>query len=267
MSIAVLLGMNPEGHHAKHDLESLLHVIVFICTMYAGPGRKKKRSAMASALTQNPQHEHPFSPRYDTADMTAMGQAKMTCFFKKTNFRDVIFSNMTKYFSPLQPMLEELCDVVFFSTATDSDMRDPTKPHGTHSAFKEVLLKYWDDLPELDENLPEPEETEELEETEEPDDVEESSHSLSISSSWVSYMGATSTTFPFSVRSDSAYFSNKRMPTRTNYQPGETPMPSSSFAMILRSDSPQKRSSGQTGNLSRPGNPKRMRSSGPGSVV
>lgn len=265
MSIQLLMESGRKPHHARNDLESLFYVLLFMCIMYAGPLCKQKFAARDADS-----HNHPFGVRYDAVDMAAMGQAKISFFNDRETTTNDVLRYVDSYFQPLKALIEELCDEVF--QVSNDGMRNPRRPRGTHAKFREVLYKHYDLLPELDANP----HANKLEKPDTPTNPNNSSSTSATSSSFPSLVRSGSayvsmnsaptissrqtrnSSFPSSVRSGSAYVSTNPAPTSSSRQTRN----SSASTMVLRSGSPTKRSSAQTGRLDEP---KRMRTSASGS--
>lgn len=44
MAIGILLGGDKIPHHVTHNLKSLFYILIWVCTMYKGPGNQERAS-------------------------------------------------------------------------------------------------------------------------------------------------------------------------------------------------------------------------------
>jgi hypothetical protein len=151
MSIELLMSGSNVEHSAKHDLESVFYVLLYICTMYAGPGKLRINPGLEDAT-------HPFGNWLDKTDIDwhAIAALKSSSFNDPVHTKNVVFKHVHPYFSPLVPMLNSLCDTVYTSFKVDGPngpevvQRGTTRPCGTHAAVLDVLKAAFDELPDRD---------------------------------------------------------------------------------------------------------------------
>ena len=151
MSIELLMSGSNVEHSAKHDLESVFHVLLYICTMYVGPGKLRINPGLDNAT-------HLFGNWLDKTDIDwhAIAALKSTAFSDPAHTKNVVFKHVHPYFSPLVPMLNSLCDTVYTPFMLDGPngpevvQRGTTRPCGTHVAILNVLKAAFDELPDHD---------------------------------------------------------------------------------------------------------------------
>ena len=151
MSIELLMSGSNVEHSAKHDLESVFFVLLYICTMYAGPGKLWINPALDDTT-------HPFGNWLDKTNIEwhAIAALKSPAFSDPAHTKNVVFKHVHPYFSPLVPMLNSLCDTVYTPFMVDGPngpevvQRGMTCPCGTHAAVLNVLKAAFDELPDRD---------------------------------------------------------------------------------------------------------------------
>jgi len=104
-----LLKYNSIPHRVAHDLESLLYVLLFLCTHLDGPGN----SIRDPPLYGPDRAKHPSSIKhwFDVEKLDTLAVAKlghMTTFLE-----DDILSNISPYFAPLKPHITRMCTMLF----------------------------------------------------------------------------------------------------------------------------------------------------------
>jgi len=147
MSIQLLLAKNKEVEHKiEHDLESLFYVLLYICTMYEGPGNRNSGDRT--------EFEHPFGDWIDeTTSWKLIATARMAAFLHPTLAHDKVFKHVHAYFAPLLPLLHALCNTIFTINRNVDGItyqRSPDEPCGTHEAILGVLEATFDMLPDQD---------------------------------------------------------------------------------------------------------------------
>lgn len=116
-------------HEARHDLESLIYVIVWICILYPGPNMdpistdKTCLSMWAGCKT--------------AFDVTKLFSAKAGEVLKK-----IPLKQFTPYFRGLEPYVGRMYDALLASTM------DPVANPLTHDILKDILLDAFFNVPE-----------------------------------------------------------------------------------------------------------------------
>jgi hypothetical protein len=133
----------PVEHLAKHDLESFFYVLLYVCTMYEGPGRWKHNN------TDRENPNHPFGTWLDTTtDWHGIAAYRISQFINPEATQNDVFQFVNAYFAPLIPLLEEFCNIIFgIYLKGDERMRAPTLPCGTHTAVLTALRRAYNALP------------------------------------------------------------------------------------------------------------------------
>ena len=95
-------------HSAKHDLESVFYVVLYICMMYAGPGKLWINPGLEDAT-------HPFGNWLYKTDINwhAISALKSTAFSDPAHMKNVVFKHVHPYLSLLVLMLNSLCNTVY----------------------------------------------------------------------------------------------------------------------------------------------------------
>jgi hypothetical protein len=103
---------NPDAvfiHTAKHDLESLFYVVLYLCTLYSGPGAKMKVSDLLKS--------HSSVPLLEWVDPSAFSQSFRSIGRLKTshmiNFETTIVAKISPFFGPIIPALIKLHEKMF----------------------------------------------------------------------------------------------------------------------------------------------------------
>ena len=100
MAIEVLLGANQSFvHKPQHDLESILYIILYICTFVQGPGLP---------LYEPNTHRHPSPPIrswFSSSGIKEIGFRKMTHL---DSYEVAILPNFTPYWHDFAPFVESL---------------------------------------------------------------------------------------------------------------------------------------------------------------
>ena len=103
MATAIL--MNTKPHAARHDLESIFYVLIYVATTYKGPEniRKQEDYAVWSSIPVREWFEMQHSFR-------KMAHLRMSHL---CNFKGAILHKMDDYFQPLFPFLKNLLRAFF----------------------------------------------------------------------------------------------------------------------------------------------------------
>jgi hypothetical protein len=155
MSIQLLTaGPAKIEHSEKHDLESFFWVLLYICTMFEGPGQRR-----INGQRNDPQH--PFGHWLGKMDhleevgknVTAygIGSFRNTALVHHGGPKDLLERFVDPHFKPLIPMLEALCDKVFLIVKHNNDdetpMRMPTVADGDYDGVLDILKNTLKELP------------------------------------------------------------------------------------------------------------------------
>ncbi|KAJ7084022.1 hypothetical protein B0H15DRAFT_932224 [Mycena belliarum] len=90
-------------HEPRHDLESFLYVLIWICVHYAGPGNVERQnfdiyqSSLACWVTG--------------LTYSAIGDSKVATMTRPANWKSRVLANFAPYFEPLQPCVTEWKDL------------------------------------------------------------------------------------------------------------------------------------------------------------
>jgi hypothetical protein len=118
MSIQLLTaGTGKIEHTEKHDLESFFWVLLYICTMFKGPSQRRVNAPWADP-------KHPFGHWLGKMDNLeevgknvsayGIGSFLNVALGHPSGPKDLLERFMDPHFKPLIPMLEALCNKVFF---------------------------------------------------------------------------------------------------------------------------------------------------------
>jgi len=157
MSIQLLTaGFAKVQHSEKHDLESLFWVLLYICTMFKGPGQRHINGQRADP-------QHPFGHWLGKMDNLEEVGENVTAygigFFRNSalgpgGLKDLLEQFVHPHFEPLTPMLEALCDEVFLVVKRNQDdetpMRMPTVASGDYDRVLNILKTTLKGLPAHD---------------------------------------------------------------------------------------------------------------------
>ncbi|KAH8102336.1 hypothetical protein DFH11DRAFT_1735668 [Phellopilus nigrolimitatus] len=121
MSIDMLMG-RIEKHCYYHDLESLLYVLVWVCTTQGGPHDAPRAAAdcafndtgIAAWCGLSPAAVNPL----DREAMKSVGQRKISMMTVENEYETEIISRVHHYFKPLFPLMREWRGILY-----------PSKPH------------------------------------------------------------------------------------------------------------------------------------------
>jgi hypothetical protein len=134
--------LNPIEHSEKHDLESFFYVLLYICTMYDGPGIWK-----LNGNRQDP--NHPFGTWLDTEiHWHGIASYRLAQFADPDTAHGMVFKHVSPYFKPLVPLLSDLCDAIFGAFKFENQtMWGAGKARGSHTTVLMALRKAYDELP------------------------------------------------------------------------------------------------------------------------
>ena len=163
MSIQLLTaGLVKIQHSEKHNLESFFWVLLYICTMFEGPGQRHVNGQRADP-------QHPFGHWLGKMDNLEEVGENVTVYgigiFRNTvlgpgGLKDLLQLFVHPHFKPLIPMLEALCDEVFLlvkhNPNDETQMRMPTVASGEYDNILDILKTTLKGLPAHDSPLPPP---------------------------------------------------------------------------------------------------------------
>lgn len=101
---ALLTPKNNFAHHPRHDLESILYVILYICTFTFGPGPRNQRPDHATPDTLAMKHW------FATESISVIGSLKVA---DMCQYRLKIIPGFTGYWNDFVPFALELLDLCF----------------------------------------------------------------------------------------------------------------------------------------------------------
>jgi hypothetical protein len=126
MSISVL---QKKDHKPEHDLESLFYVLVWICSLYTGPGKPREGLDKLS---------HELLPVLDWADsqrsFQQIADLKKGHVLQSEDFQERVLQYYSEYFRPLKQCCENLRQLFFPS-------RDPAVDHKQFIIVLQEALK------------------------------------------------------------------------------------------------------------------------------
>jgi Fungal protein kinase len=152
MSIELLTaGAQKIEHSEKHDLESFFWVLLYICTMFEGPGQRRIND-------QRTDPQHPFGLWLGKMDNLEEVGENVTAFgigsFRNAALghsggpKDLLEQFVDPHFKPLIPMLEALCNQVFLIIKNDkTPMRIPKVANGSYDGVLDILKNTLKELP------------------------------------------------------------------------------------------------------------------------
>jgi hypothetical protein len=124
---------NPFQHELRHDLESILYVILWICTSMEGPGIERR---VADPLFMNVPLRKWFDKNVDIRDL---GYSKLGHMVDAEN---AIFANFPPFWDPFKPFVRELNDAFNFSVAGCRNPRNSDSgSYITSQAMIEILKR------------------------------------------------------------------------------------------------------------------------------
>jgi hypothetical protein len=151
MAVELLLSTTDDEttpHSEKHDLESFFYVLLYICTLYEGPGK------LRSDINRSDSN-HPFGDWINEAPSWHAIAAYRIAAFDSDAMKTRVLIHVHPYFNPLIPMLINFCNAVFTTytlPGSSARMRDLCQPYSTHQGILDVLRSAYDTLP--DDDLP-----------------------------------------------------------------------------------------------------------------
>jgi Fungal protein kinase len=152
MSIQLLTaGTGKIEHTEKHDLESFFWVLLYICTMFEGPGKRRVNA-------QRTDPEHPFGHWLgkmnnleelgENVTAYGIGSFRNVALGRPNGPKDLLERFVDPHFKPLIPMLEALCDKVFLTIGNDETLvRVPTTASGDYEGILDILKNALEELP------------------------------------------------------------------------------------------------------------------------
>lgn len=213
MSTQLLFQNSSVQHSEKHDLESIFYVLLYICTMCQGPGKRWNGGDRGNVY-------HPFGEwideetRWHGIALFRMGQ-----FSDADLTRKEVWKHITPYFAPLIPLLENFCDVIFRVVEVEGrKQRCLSSPCGSHTAVLRILNDAFIKLPDTEPDVTNPLTNAQLAKSSPPDTIP--SRQSTIVSSPIA--GSSGTNKDISIHSDSGYEgeTTSRRSARLNLQRG-----------------------------------------------
>lgn len=124
-------------HQPKHDLESIVYVLVWICILYPGPGVEPLPVHESTCLRA-------WSNCKTRGDIELLSNAKIGELETKSPLKQ-----FTPYFKALQPYIQRLY------TAIRKDREDPKATPFTHDVMRGILLDAFFEVQEPEKVSPE----------------------------------------------------------------------------------------------------------------
>jgi hypothetical protein len=104
--IAIELLIHGSSHRVAHDLESLLYVLLFVCTHLSGPFRRIRDPPLyGSDKKKLGQHPSGMKLWFEQRNLSSLGHTKFSHMI--SYFEDNIVSNISPYFSPLKGYIKD----------------------------------------------------------------------------------------------------------------------------------------------------------------
>jgi hypothetical protein len=130
--MAIELLIHASAHRAIHDAESLLFVLIFLCTHLKGPGLVGCPPVFGSNLN----HPSGVKDWLSATNLVVLGHTK----FSQMNFHlyTHILDHLSDYFLPLRPVISELWTALFPSPNSSSS-QIPSRSNATLRTFINVL--------------------------------------------------------------------------------------------------------------------------------
>jgi hypothetical protein len=121
-------------HRVAHDLESLVYVLLFLCSHLKGPG-KDVRDPPLYGGGQNSLHPSGIQQWIRTRNPKTLGDVKYSNMIG--HFDEDILPHISPYFSPLEPYISRLWNILFPGRLTNTTVgKNPT--HST-ATCREVI--------------------------------------------------------------------------------------------------------------------------------
>ena len=133
MAIELLIFGKP--HHAIHDAESLIYILLFLCTHLSAPNKLSKPTLLGSRSN----HPLGISAWLSANNLSGLGHTKFSQM--TAHFEHSILPHLSSYFKPLGPPIQELWKALFPSM----DMQSVDASHSVMmlrdfiNVFKTVL--------------------------------------------------------------------------------------------------------------------------------
>jgi hypothetical protein len=134
MKASVKTSVNPSDtffHSAKHDLESLFYVLLYISTLYSGPQQKMGAAELRQAHSSVPILEW-VEPEAFQKSFRYMGRLKISHL---STFRQSIIAKISPFFRPIEPGLFLLKDTIFPFDGEDTYFNNKI----THNAMIDIF--------------------------------------------------------------------------------------------------------------------------------
>lgn len=146
MAVEVLSRNVVFSHSYWHDVESVLYVLCWVCTLYCGPNNSKRCFA-----------DHPFSECEialwnggPNETMKSIGGQKLAVVIYAVPFFHIIVRDCHEYFKPLFGLLEDFRDILFPDSSKNTSrpnerrgkrakMKPPPKHRAPEDFFADVL--------------------------------------------------------------------------------------------------------------------------------
>lgn len=123
-------------HHAKHDLESLFYVLLYICTFYVRPHEKLEPSQLLSVHTSVPILDW-LQPEAFKKSFRHMGCLKLGHI---SNFERCILAKISPFYDPIKPFLVELKDAFFPASMQQNAYLNNQMTHSTMISIFDKML-------------------------------------------------------------------------------------------------------------------------------
>ena len=141
--IAIELLIHSPSHRVVHDLESLLYVLLFICTHLKGPFREIRDPPLYGGKKGT--EEHPSSMRYwfDQKSLSNLGIVKFAHMI--SFFEDQIVSNISPYFDPIKVYIRDFWKALvpereILASQGRKVVHSTSTPQDVINVFKAALL-------------------------------------------------------------------------------------------------------------------------------
>jgi hypothetical protein len=110
--MAIELLLYAPHHRAIHDAESLIYVLIFLCTHLSGPGQVNDPPVFGSG-SKHSGSKHPSGITHwmDVTDLDQLGHIKSSQML--LNLKPIILNHLSSYFKPLAPHIYKLWTVLF----------------------------------------------------------------------------------------------------------------------------------------------------------
>ncbi len=135
MAIDALGGpISSDVHRLHHDLESLLYVIIWVCTIQSGPAGAKRQFEYAKTELYG----------WNAGDgvqitMRNIWDAKSNVMTNRQFFERLVLSNFDDYFAPMASFVEQLREIIFPSGSLTSPKFLPPSEREASDVVSEYL--------------------------------------------------------------------------------------------------------------------------------